>query len=53
MVESHQVFEHVWRKLVDPVLKGVDQRKGNIISRCGGRPRKNVVETIKKGLRGE
>ncbi|AES59016.1 hypothetical protein MTR_1g012510 [Medicago truncatula] len=36
------------RKLVDYIVKRVDQLEDNHVTRCRGRPRKTIIETITK-----
>lgn len=41
---------HVERKLVDSLVRKVDQIEGSQITRDNGRPRKRIAELIKKDL---
>jgi len=51
MVETRlRWFGHVERRLVDLVVRRVDQMEGSQITRGRGRPRKNTRETIKKDI---
>ena len=43
-------FGHVERRLVDAVVRRVDQMEESQVKRSRGRPRKTVRETIKKDL---
>ena len=43
-------FGHVERRLVDSVVRRVDQMDDSQITRGRGRPRKTIRETIKKDL---
>lgn len=43
-------FGHVWRRLVDTVVRRVDKKKGIPVTRGWGRPRKTTCKTIMKDL---
>jgi hypothetical protein len=51
MVETrHRWFRHVERRLVDSVIRRIDQMERSQITRGRGRPRKTIRETIRKDL---
>jgi len=51
MVETRlRWFGHVERRLVDFVVRRVDQMEGSQITRGSGRPRKTIRKTIRKDL---
>lgn len=49
MVETQlRWFRRVERRLVDSIVRRVDQMKGSQIAKCKGRLRKSIRQTIKK-----
>ena len=43
-------FAHVEKRLVDAVVRRVDQIEESHVKRCRGRPKKTIRETIRKDL---
>jgi len=51
MVETRlRWFEHVERRLVDSIVRRVNQLEGSQVTRCRIRLRKTIRETIRKNL---
>jgi hypothetical protein len=51
LVENRlRLFGHAERRVVDVVVRRVDQMEGSQVKRDRGRPRKTIRETIRKDL---